>query len=85
MCYFPTCICGPIHAHAQIRGVSRSHHLPGWEVPVAVLIEPQHFTAENGLLTVTLKPCRPRLEVKYRHDLEELYLQATKDEAGSEQ
>ena len=52
---------------------------------MAVLIEPQHFTAENGLLTVTLKPCRPRLEVKYRHDLEELYLQATKDGAGSEQ
>lgn len=70
-----------LHAHAQIRRISRACHLPGWEVPTAVLIDPQQFTVENGLLTITSKPCRPMLEAKYCFDLEELYLKASrKDE-----
>jgi fatty acid CoA ligase FadD9 len=63
----------------EIRTIAASHHLPGWEIPIDVLVVPESFTPENGLLTVTFKLCRPKLELKYKEKLEELYEAANND------
>ena len=57
----------------EIRSIARAKSLQGWEVPVRVILEPEPFTEETGLLTITFKQCRPKLEQKYRPMLEKLY------------
>lgn len=57
----------------EIQLTATKSSLPGWEVPVDVLIEPCPFTVENGLLTSTLKKSRFKLEHKYKAMLEEMY------------
>lgn len=57
----------------EIRTIARTKGLQGWEVPVGVILEPEPFTREAGLLTLTFKQCRPKLEQKYRTVLEKLY------------
>ena len=57
----------------EIRTIARAKGLQGWEVPVGVVLEPEPFTREAGLLTLTFKQCRPKLEQKYRPVLEKLY------------
>ena len=53
--------------------IAKSHGLQGWEVPAGLLLEPVPFSLENGLLTAVQKKNRPKLELKYRIRLEELY------------
>ena len=57
----------------ELRATASKHLLPGWEVPAGILLESEPFSPENGLLTSTMKASRPRLEIKYRSALEELY------------
>lgn len=57
----------------ELQRIGRENSLPGWEIPVDVILESGPFTVENGLLTSTLKKSRPKLEQKYKTSLEELY------------
>jgi long-subunit acyl-CoA synthetase (AMP-forming) len=57
----------------EIQLVAKESSLPGWEVPISVVLEPHAFTVDNGLLTSTLKKSRPKLEQKYKPVLEALY------------
>ena len=57
----------------EVQIVGRENSLPGWEIPIDILLEPHPFTVENGLLTSTLKKSRPRLEQKYKSLLEGMY------------
>lgn len=57
----------------ELQMISEENSLPGWEIPVGVLLEPQPFSVENGLLTSTFKKNRPKLEQRYRALLEEMY------------
>ena len=59
----------------EIRAIAKDRSLPGWEVPVDIILEPCSFSAENGLLTSTLKKSRPRFEMKYKDFLEDMYEQ----------
>jgi len=61
----------------EIRSIAKSSGLQGWEVPAGVVVEPEPFSIENGLLTSTLKQCRPKLEAKYRVILEAVYQEMT--------
>ena len=61
----------------EIGSIAKSSGLQGWEVPVGVVVEPEPFSIENGLLTSTLKQCRPKLEAKYRVMLEGVYHEMT--------
>ncbi|KAI6648026.1 hypothetical protein LOD99_8353 [Oopsacas minuta] len=60
----------------EIRQVYSKSGLSPWEVPVAVLVEENEFTATNNLLTATFKHCRPRLSIKYHDKLSELHTAA---------
>ena len=57
----------------ELRRIGSENSLPGWEIPVDIILDPDPFTVENGLLTSTLKKSRPKLEQKYKLLLEELY------------
>lgn len=59
----------------EIQAIAKDSSLPGWEVPVDIVLEPCSFTVENGLLTSTLKKSRPRFEMKYKDLLEDMYEQ----------
>lgn len=63
------------HLLKEIQFIAQGHSLPGWEVPVDILLEPHPFSVENGLLTSTLKKSRPNLELKYKAVLEGMYEQ----------
>jgi fatty acid CoA ligase FadD9 len=47
--------------------------LRGWEVPRSFVIEMVPFTRENGLLTESAKPARPKLRARYGDRLERMY------------
>ena len=57
----------------ELQSIAMKHSLPGWEVPTDIMLETQPFSMENGLLTSTMKTNRPKLEMKYKTDMEELY------------
>eukprot|EP01114_Cavostelium_apophysatum_P024190 TRINITY_DN9400_c0_g1_i1.p1 TRINITY_DN9400_c0_g1~~TRINITY_DN9400_c0_g1_i1.p1 ORF type:complete len:1214 (+),score=285.68 TRINITY_DN9400_c0_g1_i1:86-3727(+) len=46
-----------------------------WEIPPRIHIDFEQFTAANGKLTPSLKPCRHKLAAAYKEDLERLYAQ----------
>ena len=58
---------------AELQSIGKQQGLQGWEIPAAILLEPTPFSAENGLLTSTLKKSRLQLEKRYRTQLEKLY------------
>ncbi len=57
----------------ELQTIARKNSLPGWEVPVGIILEFEPFTSENNLLTSTMKANRPMLEKKYKNALEGLY------------
>ena len=57
----------------ELRKIAQDGSLPGWETPIGILLVPDPFTVENGLLTATLKKSRPKLEHKYKPFLEDIY------------
>ena len=58
----------------ELQSIAKKHSLPGWEVPADILLEIQPFSVENLLLTSTMKTNRPKLEMKYQADIEDMYL-----------
>ena len=66
-----------LHTALQIRKTAQTHKLQGWEVPIAIHVEVEPFSPENGLLTLTHKLSRIPLEKKYKAILEKLYANAT--------
>eukprot|EP00117_Sycon_ciliatum_P033714 scpid16589/ scgid4229/ Long chain acyl-CoA synthetase 2; Protein Botrytis resistant 1; Protein LATERAL ROOT DEVELOPMENT 2 len=64
----------------EIQTTASVFKLPGWEVPCGLLIEPEVFTSDNGLLTETRKRCRPKLQLHYRDRLKKLYADYNADQ-----
>jgi fatty acid CoA ligase FadD9 len=58
---------------AELARVAREQGLRGYEVPRDFLIEMAPFTRENGLLTESAKPARPRLRARYGERLSRMY------------
>ena len=58
---------------SELRRVGQGQRLRPWEIPAAVLLEPEPFSLANWLLTASMKKSRPQLEKRYRTRLEELY------------
>ena len=58
---------------SELRSLGKARGLQGWEIPLAILLEPQPFSLENRLLTSTHKKSRPSLEMQYKTQLDELY------------
>lgn len=58
---------------AEVNRVALEEQLRGYEVPRDFVIERQPFTHENGLLTASNKPSRPKLRARYGERLEALY------------
>lgn len=67
----------------EMRTLGEAHKLPGWEIPSAVLLEPNPFTQDNHLLTNTMKKSRPQLEKRYKDHLERLYQSEEEEETIS--
>ncbi|ORB46886.1 oxidoreductase, partial [Mycobacteroides saopaulense] len=57
----------------SLQQVAREAELQPYEVPRDFLIEPEPFTAANGLLTGIAKLARPKLHEKYGARLEQMY------------
>ena len=57
----------------ELARVAREEALRGYEVPRDFVIEMSPFTRENGLLTESAKPARPRLRARYGDRLEGMY------------
>lgn len=47
-----------------------------YEIPRAVHVELDEFSAENGLLTPTFKNARPKLKARFKSEIEALYSQS---------
>jgi fatty acid CoA ligase FadD9 len=58
---------------AELARTGREEGLRGWEVPRDFVVEMVPFTRENGLLTESAKPARPKLRARYGDRLERLY------------
>jgi fatty acid CoA ligase FadD9 len=58
---------------AEIDRIAAEEGLHGFEVPRDFLLELSPFTVENGLLTESRKPSRPKLLARYGGRLEQLY------------
>jgi len=58
----------------EIRRLSKSNGLHGFETVKAVYLEPQIFTAESGLITPTFKLKRPQLKDHYAKQIEDMYV-----------
>jgi fatty acid CoA ligase FadD9 len=57
----------------ELQKVARNQQMKSFEVPRDFIIEPEPFSAENGLLSSVRKRLRPQLKVKYGVRLEALY------------
>ena len=67
---------------SELRRIGQNQGLRPWEIPAAVLLEPEQFSPSNQLLTATMKKARPQLERRYRARLEELYANLSSVQGG---
>lgn len=58
---------------ADIKRLSKEHGLHGFETVKAIHLEPEPFSAENGLVTPTFKLKRQQLREKYKTEIADLY------------
>jgi fatty acid CoA ligase FadD9 len=58
---------------SELDRIAREEKLRGHEVPRDFLVDREPFSVENGLLTASNKQSRPRLQARYRTDLDALY------------
>jgi thioester reductase-like protein len=58
----------------ELMQLAKKNNLPSYEVPRDIVIETEHFTPTNGLLTPTMKHNRNMLVAKYSERLEQLYI-----------
>jgi long-chain acyl-CoA synthetase len=69
-------------AHPKVRALYESivedlnHNLARFEKLKRVMLVPEEFTAENGLLTASMKMRRRVVEEHYRREIEEMYAKA---------
>ncbi|CAF2930450.1 unnamed protein product [Rotaria sp. Silwood2] len=49
----------------NIRSIAKKESLRKHEIPSRLIIDFEPYTSENGFLTSTMKPCRPKLAVYY--------------------
>ncbi len=57
----------------EIKQLSKSNGLHGFETPKAIYLDPEPFTAENGLATPTFKLKRQQLRDHYQQQIDEMY------------
>ena len=58
---------------SEIKRLSKSNGLHGFETVRAVHLEPNIFTPESGLVTPTFKLKRPQLKTHYAKQIDEMY------------
>lgn len=58
---------------SEIKRLSKSNGLHGFETVRAVHLEPNIFSPENGLVTPTFKLKRPQLKAHYATEIEKMY------------
>ncbi|MGK5546167.1 carboxylic acid reductase [Streptomyces sp. URMC 127] len=66
----------------SLRELAREAGLNPYEVPYDVILEPEPFTIENGLLSGVGKLLRPALKERYGAQLEQLYADIADGRAG---
>ena len=54
---------------AEFKKLGKAAELRGFEIPKAVILESEIWTAENGLMTPALKVKRPACKAKYEYVL----------------
>ncbi|CAA0091724.1 Carboxylic acid reductase [Mycolicibacterium vanbaalenii] len=59
----------------SLRNAARDAELETYEIPRDIVVEPDPFTLDNGLLSGIRKPSRPALKAKYAPRLEQLYVE----------
>ena len=57
----------------QVEQACKEGGLKSFEIPKAVLLHPEQFTPENGLVTPTLKKKRPQIRAHFKSRVAELY------------
>jgi long-chain acyl-CoA synthetase len=57
----------------EIVKTGRSAKLAGFQCPRKILLTPEAFTEDNGLLTPSFKLKRSALQAKYRTELDKMY------------
>ncbi|WP_051597077.1 carboxylic acid reductase [Curtobacterium sp. UNCCL17] len=67
---------------AALQRTAREHGLAPYEVPRGVIVEPQPFTVENGLLSDARKLLRPRLTERYGERFAALYDSVDAQQSG---
>lgn len=68
---------------AALQRTAREHALAPYEVPRGVIVEPQPFTVENGLLSDARKLLRPRLTERYGERFAALYDSVDAQQSGT--
>ena len=58
---------------AEFKKLGKAAELRGFEIPKAVILESEAWTAENGLMTPALKVKRPACKAKYETVFNDLY------------
>ncbi len=57
----------------EVKSYAKKNGLHGFETPKAIYLEPEQFTAENGLTTPTFKLKRQQLRTHYQKQIDEMY------------
>lgn len=68
---------------AALQRTAREHGLAPYEVPRGVIVEPQPFTVENGLLSDARKLLRPRVTERYGERFAALYDAVDAQQSGT--
>ena len=55
----------------DLRAIASKESLRPHEIPSQLIIDYERFTCENGLLTISMKPCRHKLTAYYAHRLKD--------------
>ncbi|UJR16438.1 hypothetical protein I4U23_003340 [Adineta vaga] len=55
----------------ELRSIGLKESLRKHEIPTRIIIDWEPFSVENGLLTSSMKPCRPKLAAKYADRLKQ--------------
>eukprot|EP01006_Ploeotia_vitrea_P010984 TRINITY_DN29173_c0_g1_i1.p1 TRINITY_DN29173_c0_g1~~TRINITY_DN29173_c0_g1_i1.p1 ORF type:complete len:732 (-),score=118.86 TRINITY_DN29173_c0_g1_i1:1944-4106(-) len=59
--------------HADLDRVRKTHKLFGFEHAASIVLEPEPFSLENGMLTPTFKLMRNPAKAKYQADIDAMY------------